>query len=83
VFPKIGEMIRFRARVPVIILDYEQSGEARRLDVPLATRGLEPRDDTGLWMEPGAVVEVLEMKIVTSPLRNKFAWARVRPAARK
>jgi hypothetical protein len=79
VLPKVGDRIRITARVPIIILDYTKTGEERRLDPPV-TRGLGSVDNTNLWIETGAIVEVRAVKI--SPLygQARIVWARVSPA---
>lgn len=79
VLPKVGDRIRLTARVPVTILEYTTDGERHRLDPPMISRGLEPRDETGLRLEPGAVVEVRAVNITRASGQIKFAWARVSP----
>ena len=79
VLPKVGDRIQITARVPIIILDYATAGEDHRLEPPMMKRGLERRDNTGLWLEVGAVVEVRVVKISPAHGEIKAAWARVSP----
>jgi hypothetical protein len=78
VLPKIGERIRLTTRNEITILDYASTGEKRRLEVPFSVaRSLGRNDRTGLWLEPGDIVEVLAVRISRPYGEVRTAWARV------
>jgi hypothetical protein len=77
--PKIGECIRIMARGRIIILDYAVTGEEHRLAPPMMTRGLDSGDDTKLFLERDAVVQVCDVKIAPAAGQIRAVWGRVSP----
>ena len=79
--PKPGDVIRVVDRQRIYIFDHATSGERYRLRFPLANgRHRAQRDETRLWLAPGAVVQVADVQTARVASAT-IVWARVVPSA--
>ena len=73
----VGQALARRADVRLV--DYGVTGEERRLDPPMSS--VRPRigqfDETGLWLEPGALLNVEAIEVSPPMGQIREAWARV------
>lgn len=79
--PSQGDVIRITHPQTLYLLDYKTLGESKNRESP-AGKVLTPADETGSQLEPGAIVEVLEVAIASSGQSMNSVWARVRPASK-
>jgi hypothetical protein len=75
--PQKGDRLRVSRRLRLHIVDYGKSGEARRMEAPF----MQSTDDgTRLWIAPGTLVQVEEVRV--SPKPEQSVWARLSPVPR-
>lgn len=75
--PRAGDRLRLSRRMRLHIVDYAKSGEARRMEAPIVQPA---EDETRLWIAPGTLVQVDEVRVAPEPAQ--FVWARLSPIAR-
>lgn len=74
--PKVGATIRIVSDLPVVILDFSESGEAARERSP-ASRILRQSDLTGIVLKPGTKVKVRAIRYEEQYGTIRGVWARV------
>jgi hypothetical protein len=77
ILPEAGDRIRLTVDVPVFILDFKETGEARRMDPPL--RGLADEDKVGFRLPPNTVLRVEAVSVIVVPNGLRSAFTRVAP----
>jgi hypothetical protein len=73
-----GETIRFSNRARLHIVNYGTTGEARRLESPVAAGPRDRSDETRFWLAPGAVVQVADVHEVKFS-GGGMVWVRLVP----
>jgi hypothetical protein len=80
--PARGDIIRITHPQMLYILDYQNRGESRNRESP-AGKLLTSADETGVGLEQGALVEILEIGTARNSGELRSVWARVRPSAKQ
>lgn len=79
--PSAGDRIRLTLNGATLwILDFQTSGEAKRLVSPTTRPRFEKTDETGVTLPPGTFLTVEEVQIEKPVAGLKGVWVRVSPA---